>query len=121
MSYLGWKQNVVTRVQLIAKLDQAIREHGILIRDPNTLSECQTFVVKSGGRAEHQDQCHDDEVFAAALGVVGIAAAPAARLVAGIEKQKPVSQMRSGIVKRYGKRGREGSSGRQERLQRMTS
>lgn len=105
LTYLGWRQNVVTRVQLLSKLDQAIREFGILIRDPNTLSECQTFVIKPNGRAEGNAQCHDDEVFAAALGVVGIETAPAARKVSMIEGQKPRPP---GGVKRYGQRRRNG-------------
>lgn len=104
LTYLGWRQNVATRVQLLSKLDQALREYGIIIRDPNTLSEMQTFVIKPNGRAEHTDSCHDDEVFAAGLGVIGIEAAPAARLLVGIEKQFPVSAMKSGVVKSYGRR-----------------
>jgi hypothetical protein len=104
LTYLGWKQNVVTRVQLLSKLDQAIREFGILIRDPNTLSEMQTFVYKPNGRAEHTEGMHDDEVFAAALGVVGIESAPAARLLAGIDKQMPSAPRKSGVVKHYGRR-----------------
>lgn len=108
LTYLGWRQNVVTRPQLLSKLDTAIREFGILIRDPNTLSELQTFVYKPNGRAEAQDQCHDDEVFAAGLGVVGIETAPAARLMAGIDRQMPKAPTRGGVVKRYGrKRERE--------------
>jgi hypothetical protein len=106
LTYLGWRQNVVTRPQLLSKLDQAIRDFGVLIRDPNTLSECQTFVYKANGRAEHQDQCHDDEVFALALGVVGIEAAPAARLLAGVDRQTPKAPTRGGTVKHYGRRNR---------------
>lgn len=111
LTYLGWKQNVVTRPQLINKLDQAIRDYAIQIRDPNTIAECQTFVIKASGKAEHQDQCHDDEVFAAALGVVGIECAPAARVLAGIDKQLPKSPRRSGTVKVYGRRGRQPDRG----------
>ncbi len=107
LTYLGWKQNATTRVQLIAKLDAAIRDYGIIIRDPGTISECQSFVTKANGRAEHRDGAHDDEVFAAALGVVGIEAAPAARLLAGIDKQAPLAPLRSGTVKQYGSRARQ--------------
>lgn len=116
LTYLGWKQNVVTRVQLLSKLDAAIREFGILIRDPNTLSEMQSFIVKANGKAEHKDQCHDDEVFAAALGVVGIECAPAARVDAGIEKQGPKPPSRSGAITRYGRRGRQTDRGERIRL-----
>jgi len=56
--------------------------------------------------------CHDDEVFAAALGVVGIEAAPAARLLAGIERQIPKAPTRSGVVKRYGRRSQQDTGGR---------
>lgn len=111
LTYLGWKQNVSTRVQLLSKHDAAIREFGILIHDPNTLAEHQTFVIKANGKAEHQDGCHDDEVFAAALAVVGIETAPAARLLAGIDRQAPKSPHRSGIVKTYGRRSRQPTRG----------
>jgi len=116
LTYLGWKQNVVTRPQLISKLDQAIRDFAIHIRDPNTLAEMQTFVIKASGRAEHTDQTHDDEVFAAALGVVGIEAAPAARVLAGIDRQLPVSPQRSGTVRLYGRRARQPDRGQLLRL-----
>lgn len=76
LQFLGWKNNTVTRVQLISKLDQAIREMSIQLHDPNTVAECQSFVVKANGKAEAQDGAHDDEVIALALCIVGIEQPP---------------------------------------------
>ncbi len=77
LQLLGWKQNTVSRVQLISLHDNALRELAIILHDPNTIAEHYTFIIKANGRAEHQEGCHDDEVFAAALGVVGIQHPPA--------------------------------------------
>lgn len=106
LSHLGWKQTGNTRLLLISKLDQAIREFSIILTDPHTLSEHLSFVVKANGRAEHKATCHDDEVFAAALAVAAMETAPADRTVGGVHAQKPPS-MRvkpSGAVTSYGKR-----------------
>src|SRR5579875_3290148 len=73
---VGFKTTAVTRPQLIDLLDNAIRNLGVLIHHPNTLQECRTFVIKANGRAEHQTGCHDDEVIALALGVLGMAEMP---------------------------------------------
>jgi hypothetical protein len=91
---IGWKTTAVTRPQLISLLDSAIREAAIIIRDPITVQECRTFVIKPNGKAEHQDSCHDDTVIALALGVVGIAQMPRKRVPA----LKPDSRMQ---VKNY--------------------
>jgi hypothetical protein len=76
LNKLGYYTSEVTRPQLVSALDAAIREYAVLIRDANTLSECLTFVVKSNGRAEAQNGCHDDEVFALALAVMGLRQMP---------------------------------------------
>lgn len=76
LNKLGFLTTEVTRPQLISTLDQAIREYSVQIRDENTLSECMTFVKGASGRAEGQAGTHDDEVFALALAVKGLATAP---------------------------------------------
>ncbi len=73
---VGWRTTTVTRPQLIHKLDRAIREMAIWIHDPHTIQECRTFVIKPSGKPEAQNGCHDDDVLAAALGVVGIESFP---------------------------------------------
>lgn len=108
LSRIGWKTSQVTRVQLLSKLDLAIREFSIIITDPITLQEHLFFVTKANGRAEAQDGQHDDEVFAAALAVVGMETAPADRAIAGVKRDKPQgarAPKSSGTVTRYG-RGR---------------
>lgn len=86
LSRLGWRTTTITRQQLIARLDRAIREMSVLIHDPNTLSECRTFVVHPDGRPAAQAGCHDDEVIALALAVVGLEQAHTLAPVARQEK-----------------------------------
>ncbi len=69
---LGWLETTVTRVQLIEDLNAAINNLGIIMHDPNTVAEHYSFVVKANGRAEHQANCHDDEVFSEGLVVQGL-------------------------------------------------
>lgn len=76
LSYVGWGTTTVTRPQLISKLDTALRETSILIRDPHTLHECQTFVIKPNGKAEAAPSFHDDDVIALALALVGLESYP---------------------------------------------
>lgn len=108
---LGWKQTEITRQQLISNHDRMIRELAIMLRCPVTLGEHQTFVVKATGRAEHQEGCHDDTVFAAALASIGLQVAPRIRALFEAKRKpvhldpddeddrKPVS--RYGIGRRY--------------------
>lgn len=72
----GWKTTVVTRPQMLSLLDDAIRTRAIAIRDPQTLMECRTFVVKPSGKAEATAGKHDDTVIAIALATVGIQSFP---------------------------------------------
>lgn len=103
LQLLGWKQSVVTRPQLLSKLDMAIRDFSLLIVDPNTLDECKNFVWKSNGKCEAQEGSHDDEVFAVALCIAGLETMPADPRMAGIKRPGPVNSV-PGTVKRYGQR-----------------
>lgn len=73
---LGWWTDTRTRPQLVNTLGNAIREQAIIIRKANTLQECLTFVYKPNGKPEGQSGCHDDEVIALALAVIGMIRAP---------------------------------------------
>jgi len=73
---VGFKTTQVTRPQMLSLLDEALREMSVLVHNPNTLQELRTFVIKSNGRAEHQYGCHDDEVIALALALIGITQMP---------------------------------------------
>ena len=97
---IGFETNTVTRPQLISSLDAAIREYAVLIRDANTLQECLTFVLDARGRPAGQQGCHDDEVFALALGVVGLRAMPREKVRA------PGPQ--SAVMRYKSRRGRPG-------------
>ena len=112
VNLLGFNTNTVTRVQLISRLDAAIREMSIAVRDPNTLAELLSFVIKPSGKPEAQDGCHDDEVFALALAVTGIETAPGARAHAAIDRHLPPQRFHGGgKPQRYGPAGRSDTRG----------
>ncbi|HTB10960.1 MAG TPA: hypothetical protein VK752_05290 [Bryobacteraceae bacterium] len=106
LQYLGWKSNLVTRTQNISLLDRYLREMGFIVHDPNTLSELYTFVVKSSGRAEHQDNCHDDEVFAAVGVALGLQHPPIDMRLAGVKQAGPAATQG---IQTYGKSRQEGN------------
>ncbi len=85
----GFETTNVNRPQLVSTLDDAIREGSIILRDPNTVQECRTFVIKSNGKAEHADECHDDEVLATALAVIGLRTMPRKKPKADGDIQRP--------------------------------
>jgi len=76
LQFYGYETNTVNRPQLVSALDNALNDGSIILRDPNTVQECRTFVIKSSGKAEHAEECHDDEVIATALAVVGLRTMP---------------------------------------------
>jgi hypothetical protein len=78
LSELGWWTDTRTRPQLVNTLGNAIREQAVIIRKANTLAECMTFVYKPTGKPEGQSGCHDDEVIALALAVIGMIVTPRA-------------------------------------------
>jgi hypothetical protein len=111
LSRIGWKTTSVTRVQLISNHDRRIREFSVIINDPHTLMEHINFVIKPGGRAEHQDNQHDDEVIACALAGEGLECAPADRTIGGVHALKPQASRGvkpGGSVGRYGGRRQSG-------------
>lgn len=104
LQLLGWKTTNVTRVQLISRLDAAIREFSVILHDPNTIAEHESFVIKATGKAEASDGAHDDEVIAAALGVIGLGSPPPDQRLLGLAKPQPPNSPHVGSVVTYGKR-----------------
>ena len=104
LQLLGWKENSTTRVQLISRLDARIRELSIILHDPNTVAEHYSFIIRSGGRAEHQDNCHDDEVFSVALAGVGLDHPPVDVRLNSRPGFTPGAQQRLAGVRYYGQR-----------------
>jgi hypothetical protein len=102
LQLLGWKTSAVTRVQMISKLDAAIREFSVILHDPNTIAEHESFVIKANGRAEHQDGAHDDEVFATGLGVIGLEHPPPDRRLIGVATARPPQLGGTLTSQRYG-------------------
>lgn len=73
---IGWKAGVVSRPQLLSKLDGALRNGDIMVRDPIVIQELLTFVIWPNGKAQASRRCHDDCVIALGLMVVGIEEMP---------------------------------------------
>jgi hypothetical protein len=73
---IGFQTTALTRQWIISAAEEAIRTLAITIRSPIVLRECQTFVIKPNGKAEHRDDCHDDCVIALGLNVIGNRVAP---------------------------------------------
>ena len=95
LQYYGFETTNTNRPQLISALDDALREQSVILRDANTVQECRTFIIKANGKAEHASECHDDEVLALALAVIGIRTAP---------RPKTVTEAGPRAVSRYGRR-----------------
>jgi hypothetical protein len=105
---IGWKTTQVTRPQLVSKVDAALREGSIILHDPITISELNTFVIKTTGKAEAQSGCHDDCVIGLGLALVGIAEMPRPAAVRGEFQGRPE-------VQKYGGGGERPGRGRQRR------
>lgn len=101
---IGFETTSVTREQLISALDIAIREYAVLIRDAQTLAECLTFVITARGRAEGQQGCHDDEVFALGLAVMGLRTMPRRKAQRPAELPPPVRPYRGRRITRQADR-----------------
>jgi hypothetical protein len=87
---LGWKETHNTRQQLVSLHDRILRELSANIACPHCLGQHRTFIIRPDGRAEHQQGCHDDAVFAGALASVGLQVAPRIRALIEARKPKPV-------------------------------
>ena len=106
LSELGWWTDTRTRPQLVNTLGNAIREQAVIIRKANTLQECLTFVYKPTGKPEGQSGCHDDEVIALALSVIGMITAPRAMATVGNGDRRRNPAMQTYAGGRHG-RGRD--------------
>ena len=73
----GYLTTSVTRVNMINRLAQAIREESLIIHSSESQTEFLLFVIKANGRAEHQDGARDDRVFSGGIAHEMIAVAPA--------------------------------------------
>lgn len=99
---LGYETNTVSRPYLVSTLENAIRDMAIQLHDAQSIAECRGFVRKPSGREEGMQ--HDDDVFALALAVVGLAKARRAHQYR-VEQQR-LAFGRRGTSKpvRYGQR-----------------
>lgn len=64
---IGWDTNTGTRPKMLQDLKQVIDEKAIRIYDPHTVKELFTFVIKKTGKAEAEDNAHDDLVMSLAI------------------------------------------------------
>lgn len=87
---VGWKTDTVTRPQLVSKIDTALRERSIFLRHATSIQQLFTFVIYPDGIGRAQKNCHDDDVIACGLGIVGIENAPKEALNTSREKKLAV-------------------------------
>ena len=66
-SSFGFKTTRVTRPLILAELQRIVVEKIYLINDRETLEEMLTFIVNDRGRAEADDNAHDDLVMGLAI------------------------------------------------------
>ena len=64
---LGFKTTRVTRPLILADLQRIVIEHTNYINDKETLNEMLTFIINERGRAEADDNAHDDLVMGLAI------------------------------------------------------
>lgn len=64
---LGWRTDAKTKPELIAYLDELIRNELIHLKSEKLINELITYVVRSNGKTGAQDSCHDDLVMACAI------------------------------------------------------
>lgn len=100
---LGWDTNSVSRVLLISRLDRALRDNSVILHDPNTVGEMQTFVIWPNGKPAGAAGCHDDEVIATALAVVGLETPPPDPRRLGLSPARAPLSQQAGAVRHYGR------------------
>jgi len=85
----GWRTTTVTRNKMIPVLATYIREHAIILNNPETIDECMSFIKNKNGKPEAIEGANDDRVMTAALAVQGyIDHPPKIKMMTAEEKQK---------------------------------
>lgn len=102
MQELGYRNSTEQERSLIVfAAEEALHTMAIIVKSPIAIRECQTFVIKPGGKAEHRDDEHDDCVIAIGLNMIGIRTAPRKPYdPGGIQRKLRVSTVGSGLRKR---------------------
>ncbi len=100
---LGYQPTQVNRVRLLARLQLAVIDMSVLVRDAETQSEMQTFIYKPDGKPEHQSTCHDDCVFALAYALTGIQDFPVSYLKSANSERIDPEDEPPTRLKRYGR------------------
>jgi hypothetical protein len=94
---LGFLTTSTSKPMMISALDVALLDGSLVVRKARTVSELMSYVIDSGGRTNAQQGCHDDEVIALGLAVMGL---NAARLVRAAPKHNYT--LESDALKRSG-------------------
>ena len=68
----GFQVTAKNRDQLLADLEEAIRTNIIKINSERTVNELNTFIIKTGGKAEAEKNKNDDLVMSLALSIFGV-------------------------------------------------
>ena len=72
----GWKTTTITRLNLIDRTAQAIRDHSIIFRSQETQTEFFAFIIKASGKVEANVGFKDDRVFSSAIAIQMISQYP---------------------------------------------
>ena len=104
---LGFQVTSKNREELLANLEEAIRTNIVKINSQRTVHELNTFVIKSSGKAEAEQNRHDDLIMSLALSIYGINTlienTPVEHSRSGVEKKDPVMMKSSKVtLKSYG-------------------
>jgi len=65
----GFSTTSRTRPVMIARMEEEIRSHDLILHSTRLLTEFHTFVFKENGKPEHMDGYNDDLILALAIGV----------------------------------------------------
>lgn len=86
----GFRTNTM-RTQMLSNFVTLVKDNGYRIRSSRVINELETWVFK-GGRPDHMDGCHDDAIYATAMGLFVL---QYSMLRNDMNNQKTVAMMRS--------------------------
>tara|TARA_R110002051_G_scaffold321913_2_gene410946 strand:- start:4913 stop:6451 length:1539 start_codon:yes stop_codon:yes gene_type:complete len=104
---LGFQVTTKNREELLASLEEAIRTNVIKINSQRTVHELNTFVIKASGKAEAEQNRHDDLIMSLALSIYGVNTlinnTPVEHSRSDVEKKDPIMMQSSKVkLRSYG-------------------
>jgi hypothetical protein len=91
---LGFQVTAKNRDEVLANLEEALRTNIVKINSKRTVDELTTFVIKPSGKAEAEQNKHDDLILSLALAIYGINTlienTPVEHARSAVEKKDPL-------------------------------